>query len=33
MRAPEWNRTTGPQIRNLVLYPLSYEGMRPTTGT
>jgi hypothetical protein len=27
MRAPGWNRTSDPQVRNLVLYPLSYEGM------
>jgi hypothetical protein len=26
MRAPGWNRTSGPQVRNLVLSPLSYEG-------
>jgi hypothetical protein len=29
MRAPGRNRTAGPRVRNPVLYPLSYEGMRP----
>ena len=27
MRAPGWTRTSGPQVRNLALFPLSYEGM------
>ena len=30
MRAPGWDRTSGPRIRNPVLCPLSYEGMRVT---
>jgi hypothetical protein len=25
-RAPGWARTSALQVRNLVLYPLSYEG-------
>jgi hypothetical protein len=32
MRAPGRNRTVGPQIRNLVLCPLSYEGLRVRRG-
>lgn len=32
VRAPGWDRTSGPQVRNLVLYPLSYEGVRTRAG-